>query len=169
MSFSEKVSQIAVFARNKETKTYISTKHSMLRKGMRRIFFSQILFRQLTVLFPLFQKPFQCDQCGKRFYSTSLLGAHKQNHDNTTYPCKVCGRVFNIPSGYRRHMQIHRKDQSFECTICFKSFSTRVYLTRHVHKHNEKKFQCSFCETKFNTAKGKRIHEKTRHDYDPPI
>lgn len=117
----------------------------------------------------LSQKPFQCDQCGKRFFSNSLLGAHKQAHDNTTYPCKICGRVFNISSGYRRHMQTHRKDQSFECTICGKSFNARVYLKRHINKHNAKTFQCSFCESKFNTQKGQRQHEKTQHNHEPPI
>lgn len=121
----------------------------------------------ISIIFLLLQKPFVCEQCGKRFFSNSLLGAHKKSHDNTTYPCTICGRVFNVPSSYRRHVQTHRKDKSFECTICSKSFNTRVYLSRHMFKHSEKNYSCSFCENKFNTASGLKQHEKSKHNYEP--
>ncbi|KAJ6646783.1 Zinc finger protein, partial [Pseudolycoriella hygida] len=111
------------------------------------------------------EKPFQCHECGKAFISKGLLTAHKKSHEDTTYPCHICGREFNLPSGYRKHIQTHRQDRSFKCTICPKSFNTRIYLTKHMSIHSNKQYQCRFCDCKFSTGDGQRQHQRNKHKY----
>ncbi|KAG4068867.1 hypothetical protein HA402_005015 [Bradysia odoriphaga] len=111
------------------------------------------------------EKPFQCHLCGKAFISNGLLTAHKKSHDDTTYPCPICGRVFNLPSGYRKHIQTHRQDRSFKCTVCPKSFNTKIYLSKHMSIHSDKQYQCRFCDSKFSTSDGQRQHQRHKHKY----
>lgn len=111
----------------------------------------------------LLQKPYQCHQCGKGFISKGLLNAHQISHDDSKYPCETCGRVFNLPSGYRKHVQTHRRDRAFKCTICSKSFNTRTYLTNHMSSHSGKQYKCNFCELIFTTADGRRQHQRYKH------
>ncbi len=111
------------------------------------------------------QRPFMCHQCGKGFISNGLLTAHRKVHEDTKYPCPICGRAFNLPSGYRKHIQTHNPDRCFKCTVCEKSFNTRIYLTKHMAIHSGKQYQCRFCECKFNTSDGLRQHQRHKHKF----
>ena len=59
------------------------------------------------------------------------------------WQCRTCGRKSSsrTSSDIRRHAETHIEGLSFECTICGKSFRSRVVLKAHKarnHNHNNK-------------------------------
>ena len=65
-------------------------------------------------------KPFECEQCHKRFAHPSNLGDHRERHHSTE----------------RKH----------KCPICKKKFKTSTCLSQHRRRHPEN--NCSFCRQK---------------------
>ena len=55
----------------------------------------------------------QCDICSLNFTEEKCLHAHKKlKHtlDIETFPCPVCGKIFNQEWNMKRHIRIHDKE-----------------------------------------------------------
>ena len=55
----------------------------------------------------------QCDICSLSFTETKSMHAHKKlkhSLDNETYPCLVCGKIFNQEKNMKRHLISHDKE-----------------------------------------------------------
>ncbi|XP_067274642.1 zinc finger protein 665 [Pseudorasbora parva] len=54
------------------------------------------------------------------------------------YQCKICLKIFSVPSKLARHLFIHLDVKPYTCTICKKSFKMACYLHRHLKIHTGK-------------------------------
>lgn len=114
------------------------------------------------------QKPFSCDECGKKdFISEETLRRHKMLHSGR-YACVACGKTFTCHASLRIHERDkHENDRPFVCDVCGKAYVTELLLSYHQRFHTgEKKYVCEVCGvavmTSSSLAKHKRIHSQIK-------
>lgn len=111
---------------------------------------------------------FPCDQCKKVFSSQSFLDDHKETVHLKNFPCshEGCKRSFSSQSRLESHMLVH-EERSFMCNVCGKMFTSKSSFLNHMNSHDtERRFGCDVCKKLFKTrdvlSKHKRIHSETR-------
>ncbi|XP_060525938.1 gastrula zinc finger protein XlCGF57.1-like [Cylas formicarius] len=73
------------------------------------------------------------------------------------HDCPFCAKKFPGDE-LRRHLQLHRNDNQFECKRCGRFFPKRRYLLLHLHTHDkERPYVCEQC--------GKGFIVKKNYDY----
>ena len=84
--------------------------------------------------------------------------------------CKICGYEMKstTPSTLSRHMATHSEERPFECSVCQKSFKTKVNLRSHEWRHKDTKHKCEFCKATFATKGDCRNHTVRRHTGEKP-
>ncbi|ODM90709.1 putative zinc finger protein [Orchesella cincta] len=116
--------------------------------------------------------PQTCQECLKEFKNKFQMDQHHTHHHKPT-PCEVCGEIFIGRSALREHrITTHNfKDnlngdegETFECTICSKTFAKRIQLVRHSSDvHGKAEFRCEICQKTFKRRICLRIHLKKSH------
>ncbi|GAB5362115.1 hypothetical protein AAMO2058_000770300 [Amorphochlora amoebiformis] len=67
-----------------------------------------------------------------------------------------------------RHGRIHTKEKRFECRFCQKRFNRTSNLKTHERIHtNEKPFECRFCQKRFNQTSSLKRHERIHTNEKP--
>ena len=80
---------------------------------------------------------YQCKICGKPNGNRALLNNHMLKHEDLTFKCSLCGKMFKKKSGLEAHERDHRGEKPFPCLICTSSFSSQKSIDQHmkgVHK-----------------------------------
>ncbi|XP_063374070.1 zinc finger protein 497-like [Cydia amplana] len=77
--------------------------------------------------------------------------------------CHQCPKKLSSLDAYKTHVSIaHIGNRGFQCKICFKKFSRKRELDRHVTLHSGMKpFSCGQCDKKFNRKDKLNKHEET--------
>uniref|UniRef100_A0A1I8NV32 Protein krueppel n=1 Tax=Stomoxys calcitrans TaxID=35570 RepID=A0A1I8NV32_STOCA len=93
-----------------------------------------------------------------------------QTGKKPSYPCEVCGKIFNCPSRLKRHSPVHSLDKPYSCEICKRRFSTSHYLKIHKNLHKIRKnrtesippegLQCSDCPKRFKNRNALASHRQ---------
>ena len=113
-------------------------------------------------------RPFKCNRCPKTFAALKMLKHHiscthekiktdiKRHYtilDGELYECKLCKKVSNHLSKFRKHMKrAHALGAKYKCDICEKPFCYVEEIDKH-KKHceenlasaNTKKYECAKC------------------------
>ncbi|XP_027206012.2 uncharacterized protein LOC113799560 [Dermatophagoides pteronyssinus] len=120
--------------------------------------------------FHRFTKPFECDECLEKFYSSRMLNKHLINmHKRFLYSCNQCTFKTNNKSVLTKHEQCHSSVKPFECQEqgCYRRFRSRYQLSSHQrHRHCQRKdFHCTQqgCEREFKTNAQLRQHLRSAH------
>jgi hypothetical protein len=84
------------------------------------------------------EKPYQCNQCEKRFIAKPQLKQHLLVHSGLKpYVCSVCAKAFNNLYNLQVHERIHKGDRCHICPICNKGFLEKSYLKKHMNVHSK--------------------------------
>ena len=113
---------------------------------------------------------FYCDQCGKRFLTTSGLREHNERfHESGNYACSSCQMTFNTISQRRDHNNIeHSTDEKFKCRYCNLRYGSLALRKRHELAHKEPKFECKHCNKKLKNRANLTAHER-HHTGEKPF
>ena len=107
------------------------------------------------------KEKFVCDQCGKRYASSSNLSRHKQTHrsinSEAAKSCPHCTKVYVSMPALAMHMLTHKLQH--QCSTCGKSFSRSWLLQCHLRSHSgEKPYGCAHCGRSFGDRSNLRAH-----------
>ncbi|XP_052101778.1 zinc finger protein OZF-like [Mytilus californianus] len=81
------------------------------------------------------------------------------NTEKTLFLCDICFKPFTHKPNLRKHMRIHEKIKPYKCDICRMAFTMKQNMQTHRLTHTgERPHQCSVCGKTFN-----RSHHVTRH------
>ena len=90
--------------------------------------------------------------------------------DTSETRCCGCKAIFNTPEELKQHSKANhesfrssviRQDRQYECDICFKCYTSALFLEQHqVAPYRIKKFKCDLCEAAFTSKHLLNVHEK---------
>ncbi|CRK95899.1 CLUMA_CG009345, isoform A [Clunio marinus] len=92
-------------------------------------------------------KPYQCDNCGKKFSRKQPLIKHLNTHKvyrTKDFHCQICRTSFFDKHELRRHiLNIHEKPKHLACSSCRKTFRTEEGLKTHMSRPC--RLECDIC------------------------
>lgn len=76
-------------------------------------------------------KSHQCNLCQRAFTSLNRLAAHTRVHEQGTYECPDCGKMFKKATSLQTHMRTHSGVARYLCVDCGSGFTTEMTLIMH--------------------------------------
>lgn len=76
-------------------------------------------------------KSHQCNLCHRTFTSMNRLAAHTRVHEQGTYECPDCGKMFKKATSLQSHMRTHSGVARYLCVDCGSGFTTEMTLIMH--------------------------------------
>lgn len=75
---------------------------------------------------------FQCGLCSRILKNKKTLAAHLKNHhsDERKFQCDQCPKKFNTSSDCRKHLITHSNEKKFRCETCQQIFERNHDLIR---------------------------------------
>lgn len=116
----------------------------------------------------LWSTPQQCDLCHRTFTTPSRLACHRRIHEQGTYECSECGKIFKRAMSLETHMRSHTGVARFLCVDCGQGFATELTLITHRKAHTPEPFyKCTFCSKMFTSLTKLLYHRRMHLNHDP--
>lgn len=108
-------------------------------------------------------RPFWCQDCGKRFKTHSAIVNHRAIHQDKTFACSDCSYRGNTKANLKSHLKSHRRDKNYKCQQCGSLFTTSSNLAKHIRNIHraEKRYKCADCDKLFSTRESALKHGVT--------
>lgn len=112
-------------------------------------------------------KLLECPICKKFFSSISNRNIHMQLHEQASFECGDCGKLFKSKLYLSKHIKFVHLVREVKCSVCMQSFQNRAKLDYHMRAHDPKrKFPCKYCAKSFmqphHLQNHERIHTKEK-------
>ncbi|XP_055603486.1 transcription factor grauzone-like [Uranotaenia lowii] len=96
-----------------------------------------------------------CDICNKPFSKTTLESHRRAVHENASYMCSQCPRMFRSKFSLNRHQDDHdnRVRERVKCSMCDMTFKHKYILTKHIDSVHTKEapVSCDVCGKQFKS------------------
>ncbi|XP_057189961.1 zinc finger protein 572 [Triplophysa rosa] len=114
-------------------------------------------------------KPFNCDQCCRKFVLASHLKRHLKLHSNENpYLCPFCGKSFSWLYYLQEHQKTHGNMTIHVCVECGSTFTKSSDLYNHQRLHTQQnRYKCSYCGRTFNHSGNMKKHERVHTGEKP--
>lgn len=119
----------------------------------------------ITIHQPREKGQMQCNECGKWLMNSRCLKTHMILHSDSKFQCNQCDYVTKKRVLLNRHLLTkHSNERPFVCNLCGRDFKIKRSLTVHLAQHGSTtKYQCTFCDRKFNSSTNFYAHRKSLH------
>lgn len=112
--------------------------------------------------------PFKCKECGRLFSKLSGFKSHLNSHKKKSYNCNLCRHKFAEEKTLLRHRKTMHALQQIECKICSKKFTKKKLYRYHLKTHDtDKKYKCQYCPKQFLQSHHLADHERTHTGEKP--
>ena len=115
---------------------------------------------------------YSCHFCSKIVSNKYTLEYHvnKFHQQTKVYKCSYCPEAFFDSLSVKKHEEKHRGLNVFECQDCFKLFSSKALLNRHVKTVHlkEHEFACTKCDFKTFHSDSLNTHLQQVHERKRP-
>ncbi|OQR79604.1 hypothetical protein BIW11_05622 [Tropilaelaps mercedesae] len=82
-------------------------------------------------------------------YKSSIKKAISIANKGIGLKCRICYRTFTTKTWLTRHMKDSHDDIPFQCNLCDQIFGERDDLEAHVLAHGSQRFRCTLCSSTF--------------------
>lgn len=113
-------------------------------------------------------KPYRCKACDSCFSRHDHLKVHQARCKGQRARLEVCIpkiSLNDVGQGWKNRINLEppKKQETFECKVCLRSFSEQSKLSRHFTMfHAVKLFKCKRCGTSYANEKTLRKHKKDK-------
>ncbi|XP_049883283.1 zinc finger protein 93-like isoform X1 [Pectinophora gossypiella] len=124
--------------------------------------------KNLIIPFKFVDRMIHCVYCSQTFVHFKVIMNHVREHFRY-FTCEDCNVSFITAKQYKGHINRHA-DGEYKCTICSRTFTSRVKKVNHeynVHKRQNKRSKCTYCDEKFCSYGQKVTHMMKVHDFKP--
>ncbi|XP_073831211.1 uncharacterized protein isoform X1 [Musca autumnalis] len=107
----------------------------------------------------------QCSICGAWLKNSFSLKVHLTIHEDTEFPCDICGKLFQTKKNLSRHKRYwHRLERNLKCSYCEKIFREKRNLDEHMATHTETQlYACPHCGKESRSKSNMYVHVKRQH------
>ena len=110
---------------------------------------------------------FYCDICGKKITSRENLSRHKRTHEPPVpTDCPIC--KITLPTKGQMKIHYKREHDPHQCEHCEHRAVNAFSLKRHMTKHFDPTFKCSYCDKMLKSKKSLQAHER-EHTGEKPF
>ncbi|XP_065365665.1 zinc finger protein Xfin-like [Calliphora vicina] len=112
--------------------------------------------------------PYKCSYCNRGFKTKSSLTFHHKTHDKNKYQlrCPICPFSGFREGDFINHVLTHETESCFPCQVCAKILPTNAERATHWKTHlKEKPHGCKYCYRRFSLKHILHRHIKTHIEY----